>query len=404
MLKSTLHLTVWAMLATCSLLPSGCSWGAAGDAAPAFRLEEDGCYHVYAGAEIQRALDAAAADPERKTVIVHEGVYRPAQPAQALIYFNARHDGVSLLAEGEVTLTAANPDVADPADASYPAVVNHIVYFGHGVSERTVMRGFRLTGANGFVTLSEAPAPIEPDSNSPRLEKGPLFYVDGGAVKIFGRSFPRLAELEIVDNAARMCGGGINIEQRGYQDGAVLIKDCVFRNNRCPGTGSAVDILSGGSAVIDNCLFVGNISNTGMDEIAEEWGLEHNPQHGAGALTVFPGSRVEVRRCTFTGNWNGVDDSGEGNTYADCIFWRNTAGDRSRPGGPYEFDILDAANVRNCWLNGETHDLRGTVDPERNVLKAPDPQFDAFFQPQAPEYEGVGYRRPGDATAGQALR
>jgi hypothetical protein len=111
-------------------------------------------------------------------------------------------------------------------------------------------------------------------------------------------------------------------------------------------------------------------------------------------LTVFPGSKVQVRRCTFTGNWNGADDQGTGNTYADSIFWNNTAGDGSRPGGPYELDILDSANVRNCWLHGETDDLRGVIDPEINVLRAPDPQFDEYFEPRNAEYEGVGYRRP----------
>jgi hypothetical protein len=154
-----------------------------------------------------------------------------------------------------------------------------------------------------------------------------------------------------------------------------------------------VDLLSGGSAVIENCLFVGNIANTGMDEIAAKWGLEHNPEHGAGALSVFPGSKVEVRRCTFTGNWNGADDQGKGNIYADSIFWQNTAGDGSRPGGPYEIDILDATNVRNCWLRGETDDLRGGIDPKNNVLRASDPQFNEYFEPQNAEYAGVGYRR-----------
>ncbi len=376
---------------------------AAKDAPTAFRLEADDCYHVYPGGDIQQALEAAAQDAARKTVIVHAGTYRPAQPGQALIFFNARHDGISLLADGEVTLHAANPAVADPASHAYPDVVSHTVYFGHGVSNRTLMQGFKLTGSRGFATFEDPIEPIDPALGSPGLEKGPFIYVDGGAIKVFGKSFPRLVGLEVIDNAAQMCGGGINVEQRGHQDGALVIQDCIFRNNRCPGTGSAVDILSGGSVVLENCLFVGNISNTGMDAIAKQWGLEHNPEHGAGALTVFPGSKVQVRRCTFTANWNGADDQGQGNTYADCIFWKNTASDGSRPKGPYELDILDGSNVRNCWLHGDIDDLRGTLDPKLNTLQAPDPQFDEFYQPRAPEYDGVGYRRVERvAPAGQA--
>jgi hypothetical protein len=107
---------------------------------------------VYPGGRIQDALDAAAADPVNKTVYVHAGTYRPAAKGQALIWFNARHDGITLEAVGEVILTAANPDIADRQAPSYPAVVNHVVYFGDGIARRTVLRGFRITGANNFTT------------------------------------------------------------------------------------------------------------------------------------------------------------------------------------------------------------------------------------------------------------
>ena len=45
-------------------------------------------------------------------------------------------------------------------------------------------------------------------------------------------------------------------------------------------------------------------------------------------MTVFAGSQATVSRCTFTGNWNGVDDAGTGSTYVDSIFWKNTADGR----------------------------------------------------------------------------
>src|SRR3954451_25478272 len=93
-------------------------------------------YHVQPGGSIQAALDAAAKDPANKTVYVHAGTYRPAAHGQALIWFNARHDGITLEAVGEVVLTAANPAIADKTAPSFPAVVNHVVYFGDGVSTK----------------------------------------------------------------------------------------------------------------------------------------------------------------------------------------------------------------------------------------------------------------------------
>jgi phage tail protein X len=104
-------------------------------------------YRIQPGGSIQAALEAAAKDPANKIVYVHTGTYRPAAHGQALIWFNRRHDGITLEAVGEV-LTAANPAIADNKAPSFPAVVNHVVYFGDGVSTKTVLRGFRVTGAN----------------------------------------------------------------------------------------------------------------------------------------------------------------------------------------------------------------------------------------------------------------
>src|SRR5580765_7966957 len=103
-------------------------------------------YHVYPDNRIQDALETAAKDPVNKTVYVHAGTYRPPVRGQALIWFNARHDGITLEAVGDVTLTAANPAIADAQAPSYPAVVNHVVYFGDSVSRKTVLRGFKITG------------------------------------------------------------------------------------------------------------------------------------------------------------------------------------------------------------------------------------------------------------------
>jgi hypothetical protein len=48
--------------------------------------------------------------------------------------------------------------------------------------------------------------------------------------------------------------------------------------------------------------------------------------------------------------------------------------------------------VRGCWIDGEIIDLRNTINPETNVLHAPNPQFDKSYTPLAKEYSEAGYR------------
>src|SRR4029453_10372740 len=112
-----------------------------------------------------------------------------------------------------------------------------------------------------------------------------------------------------------------------------LFRHCVLRNNRTQTTGAALDLLHGSRATIENCLFVGNVSNMGGDSVGLLTGGESRPEHGSGALTVFAGSQATVSRSTFTGNWSGVDDDGSGSTYVDTIFWKNTLGGGISPGG-----------------------------------------------------------------------
>jgi hypothetical protein len=372
------------------LLLTGCD--SSNSATTPMKPDAAGCFHVHPGESIQAAVDAAAAS-SIKQVIVHAGEYRPQRPAQALVWFNARHDGVRLEGLGDVVLHAANAAIADPKTPGAPAIVNHILYFGDGITSRTHVSGLRLTGANGFATRSEDPE-IQPDNGSERLRKAQFFYEDGGAIKIFGRSYPVLRDLDIVNNYASPCGGGVSIEHRGFNESSVCFENCLFRNNRCRITGSAVDVLPGSAARFMNCLFTGNIANTGDDDVSEE-GFEYNAEHGCGALTVFGDSRVDVQRCTFTANWNGVDDKGRGNTYRDCLFWQNTAEGGVSPGARYEFDILSAAGVEGCRITGGIADLRNAIDAARNSFDGPDPEFDDQFVPRHATYKDVGYRPTG---------
>jgi hypothetical protein len=386
-----------AVLTAGSLLVLGgtAAGGEAEELASPVAVQDDGVFDVYPGMSIQDALEEAAAHPSGKVVRVHEGTYRPAEPGQALVWFNARHDGITLEAVGDVVLTAANPEIADPELPSYPAIVFHVVYFGDGISRKTVLRGFQITGANDYYgdvgVIGES---IEPAlDSSPALAEHRFFYSDGGGIKVFGRSYPTIEDVEIYDNFSSPCGAGISVDHRRHTQESVLIRNCIFRANRVSETGAAVDLLLTSSAVIENCLFVGNVSNLGVrGEPRGRFSTKYNKKHGSGALTVFPGSLCTVRDSTFTRNWNGVDDKGPGNRYENCIFWDNTAGDGIAPGGRYELDILNGKRVTGCLISGMIDDLRGSIDPSRNVLGAPDPDFDEAFRPRAEPYQGVGYR------------
>jgi hypothetical protein len=358
---------------------------------------------VYPGQNIQAALESAARLTGMRTVRVHAGTYRPESPGQALIYFNARHDGITLEAVGDVVLTAANPDIAVSSSPAYPAVINHVVYFGDGISSATTLRGFKITGANGFISgppdlkiirtredleksspyRSLVPSPIE--SNN-RLRKTHYFYSDGGGILVYGRSYPTVEGVDVFENYSTVCAGGVSVQNSpGTFRESVRFKDCVFRDNRAAVSGSAVDLLTAGScAVFENCLFTGNLSNTAIDPSGGP---------GFGALTVLPGCRATVNACTFTGNRNGVDDRGTASSYTGSIFWRNTREGGASPAGRYELVVASADGVTGCFIGGgSVGDPLARVSRTANTCESPDPGFDASFEPRNAAFKGVGYR------------
>lgn len=381
------------MLTALALLGTGAVAGGA-------TLKPDG-YHVLPGEEIQAALDQAAKNPTNKVVKVHAGVYRPGSVRQALIWFNRAHEGVRLEGVGEVVLTAANPELSDPKSASHPAVVNHIVYFGDGLSAKTVMKGFRLVGANGFVTRTGTEQ-MEPDQSLP---KGLFFFHDGGAIKVFGRSYPVLQQIELADNYSSPCGAGISVQHEGHGTNYVTIQDCVFRNNRAEVTGAAIDLLEGSSAKVINCLFTGNSSNLGPDTISTRDG--NPPFTNNGVVTLFEGSRIWMERCTLTGNRNGVDDMQGASLFRDCIFWRNNL-EAGLPGGErFALDLQTGSRVSGCYIDGKLPNPYNGPNQVNNVLNPPAPNFDKAYVPQAKEYSNVGYRpvehAPGARPASPAV-
>ena len=348
-------------------------------------LERDG-YHVFPGDSIQDALQAAARNPTNKVVKVHAGEYRPGAKRQALIGFNKMHEGVRLEAVGPVTLTAANPEITSPDTPGFPAVVNHVIYFGTGITSNTVLKGFRITGANHYVT-EKLTKQLEPDTTIP---KNLFFYTDGGAIKIFGHSYPTLQNIEVIDNYASPCGAGISIQQMGFNQNPVLIESCVFLRNRTQVTGAAIDLLGGSAARIVNCLFVGNVSNTGEDVVSKRSG--EKPFTNCGVLTIFPKSDANVQNCTFTGNRNAVDDLGGESVYLNSIFANNNLADGLKGTERYELDLPAGAKVTGCFISGIILDPRHSVSAKENTLNAPRPMFNKDFVPEATEYKGVGYR------------
>jgi hypothetical protein len=352
---------------------------------PGLTLTEDG-YQVFPGDNIQDALEQAVANKTHKIVKVHAGEYRPRAEGQALVWFNQAHDGICLEAVGQVILTAANPELANPDTRGYPALVNHVVYFGEGVTSNTVLRGFRITGASHFVTDQQSEQ-MEPNTT---IHKNVFFYTDGGGIKVFGHSYPRIQNIDLEDNFASPCGAGISVQQQGFNQDPVLIENCVLRGNRAQVTGSAIDLLQGSAARIINCLLVSNVSNMGIDVVSKaNGGIAFS---NSGVVTVFWKSRAEFRNCTFTANRNAVDDMGGGSTYIDCIF----ADDGLSTGLPgttrYELDLSAGATVSGCLIRGLLLDPRNSVSVASNVLNAPPPLFDNSYVPAAAQYQHAGYR------------
>ena len=105
LLRATARFPVVAALHILFALAAACGRG---ESIP----RDDTSYLVYPGREIQPALEAAAADPARKIVKVHAGTYRPQRPGQAMIWFNARHDGITLEAAGESRVDRGKPPIS----------------------------------------------------------------------------------------------------------------------------------------------------------------------------------------------------------------------------------------------------------------------------------------------------
>lgn len=206
---------------------------------------------VYPGTSIQDGLERAKKLGIKK-VLVKEGEYYPTEEGQALIWLNKSHHGISLIADGKVTLYGHGIK-------NKKSMVNHIIYIGDGIDKKTLIKGFTLSGINNidFVTKKNENI-VEPNI---KLGRKFIYYSGGGAIKIFGNSSPVLDKLTIENNEVLLCGAGISIEHMGEASESVIIKNTIFRNNRNGLTGSAIDILPGSKVIVENSLFINNKSN-----------------------------------------------------------------------------------------------------------------------------------------------
>jgi len=347
-------------------------------------LRSDG-YHVLPGEEIQKYLDAAAINTLQKHVIVHAGTYAPSGKRQALIWLNQRHDGIRLEADGNVTLTAQNRDLAGHSSSNNSAMVNHVIYVGHLVGSNTLIKGFRVTGANAFCTKG-ATKRFEPDES---VLKNLFFFTDGGAIKVFGQSSPVFSDLIIENNFASPCAGGISIQQQGLTNQPVVIRRSIFRGNKAQVTGAALDLLGGSAAEVQNCLFLENASNLGDDVVAKI--SKEKPFTNSGVVTVFEASSLIMRNCTFTGNRNAIDERGGRSVIENCVFYKNNL-QTGLPANRYEVELTTGTQMTGCEINGVVRFRSLPSEITEKILHADDPKFDALWRPENPAYGAIGYR------------
>lgn len=345
----------------------------------------DGPVFVEPGQDLQAAMDSAAAASKDRRLVLRPGVYQTETTQFCLLALTSQHDGVIIEGMDGAELSARS--------AQHPnlATVAHVIYCGHGLKSQTIIRNLKISGASGLATNNRVPRE-DFGQFAGRLKQGLFFHMDGGAVKVYGQSSPVFENIVFADNETTLCGGAVSVEQQGLRENPVIFRSCRFLRNRCPATGSAVDILEGSSARLENCLFANNVGNYGMDAVLAEFGLSYNEKHGSGALTVFPTSTAIVDRCTFTGNWNAVDDHGQGSQYTNSIFVSNSVSDGSRPGHPYEVDIVEKDVVHQCIFHSEHVDLQNTVDVKQNTFTNELPEFDEDFVPANPQYHAFGFR------------
>ena len=296
-------------------------------------------------ASIQDALEAAARDPVNKTVFVHAGTYRPPARGQALIWFNARHDGITLEAVGDVDPHRRQPrDRRSPARPAIPAVVNHVVYFGDGVSRKTVLRGFKITGAEQLHHRLRREV-------ADRIRRHPQDAVllhrrrrhQGLRARPIRRSSTSRSSATTPARAAAACRSSTSGSRRSRCSSATASSATTARRRPA----SAFDLLHGSRATLENCLFVGNVANLGVDYVGL---LARRRVPPRARLRRHDGVRRARRRRSAAARSPATGTAWTTPAPAAPTSTRSSGRTRSpggiSPGARYELDITDGAGVQ----------------------------------------------------------
>ena len=136
-------------------------------------------------------------------------------------------------------------------------------------------------------------------------------------------------------------GAGIDIESGS----SPKISNCVFSNNSASGSGGGIFCYDGSSPTIENCLFDSNVGST----------------NGGGISTSMNCSPV-LTNCRFTGNSGEqgggmMNANGSNASLTDCIFEGNVA--TSWYGGGMSNTNSSLVSLTNCTFTGNSTSLRG---------------------------------------------
>jgi predicted outer membrane repeat protein len=246
-------------------------------------VEEDGTGNSWEKAfqKLQSAFIAIQSEPQPKPVEVWvaDGIYVPGAN---------RTD--SFMPQGAVTILGGFKGGewrrSDRRPLEFPTVLSgaigskgsnddnslHVVHFaGDNVFAETVLDGFVITGGN---------------ANEPEP-----FGTFGGGILVTGVARPTIRNCRVIDNAAKVGGGGITVSGSGSRvdltncyvagntgssvGGGVLLMDaadgstivnCTVAGNRSESGGGLVALGAGSSACVLNTVFAENLSEDGETE------------------------------------------------------------------------------------------------------------------------------------------
>lgn len=221
-------------------------------------VDEDGNGNSWEKAfqKLESAFIAIQGEPQPKPVEVWvaDGIYTPGA---------ARTD--SFAPQGAVTILGGFKGGewrrSDRRPLEFPSILSghigspgsnddnslHVVHFaGDNVLAETVLDGFVVTGGN---------------ANEP----GP-FGTFGGGILVTGVARPTIRNCRVIDNAAKVGGGGIAVSGSGSR---IDLTNCYVAGNTASAIGGGLLVMEAadGSAVV-NCTFAGNHAESGGGLVA----------------------------------------------------------------------------------------------------------------------------------------